>query len=85
MVFRWIPRCDYTKSDWEMWTVVVLDDNEEYESRSSIPCGKALCSLDRRAPVPGLVSHETPKAEGFRTVPFRTFHSSVELVKDKCF
>ena len=25
-------RCDYTKSDWEMWTVV-LDDNEEYRKQ----------------------------------------------------
>ena len=35
-------RCDYTKSDWEMWTVV-LDDNEEYRKQIIHTMWKALC------------------------------------------
>ena len=75
-------RCDYTKSDWEMWTVV-LDDNEEYRKQIIHTMWKALCSLDRRAPFPDWYHTETPKAEGFqnRTVQGGTFHSPVELVK----
>ena len=58
-------RCDYTKSDWEMWTVV-LDDNEEYRKQIIHTMWKALCSLDRRAPFPDWYHTETPKAEGFQ-------------------
>ena len=58
-------RCDYTKSDWEMWTAV-LDDNEEYRKQIIHTMWKALCSLDRRAPFPDWYHTETPKAEGFQ-------------------
>ena len=58
-------RCDYTKSDWEMWTVV-LDDNEEYRSQIIHTMWEALCSLDRRAPFPDWYHTETPKAEAFQ-------------------
>ena len=58
-------RCDYTKSDWEMWTVV-LDDNEEYRKQIIHTMWKALCSLDRRAPFPDWYHTETPVAECFQ-------------------
>lgn len=58
-------RCDYTKSDWEMWTAV-LTENETYRSAIIDTMWEALCSLDRRAPFPDWYHTEKAVAEGFQ-------------------
>ena len=58
-------RCDYTKSDWEMWTVM-LDDNEEYRNQIIHTMWEALCHMDRRAPFPDWYHTEAPVAECFQ-------------------
>ena len=55
-------RCDYTKSDWEMWTVM-LDDNEEYRNQIIHTMWEALCHMDRRAALPGLVPHRSAQSQ----------------------
>lgn len=79
-------RCDYTKSDWEMWTVV-LDVTRNTESRSSIPCGRLSAAWTAELRSRTGITRKRQKQKASRTVPFRgTFHSPVELVKkDKCF
>ena len=58
-------RCDYTKSDWEMWTVM-LDDNEEYRNQIIHTMWEALCHMDRRVPFPDWYHTEAPVAECFQ-------------------
>lgn len=58
-------RCDYTKSDWEMWSTV-LCDHKEYRDKVIHTIWEALCNMDRRAPFPDWYHTEKPRAEGFQ-------------------
>ena len=58
-------RCEYPKSDWEMWTVM-LDDNEEYRNQIIHTMWEALCHMDRRVPFPDWYHTEAPVAECFQ-------------------
>lgn len=58
-------RCDYTKSDWEMWTTM-LTDNVEYRDKIIDTMWEAVCDMDRRAPFPDWYHTEKAVAEGFQ-------------------
>ncbi|NCB92251.1 MAG: DUF4965 domain-containing protein [Clostridia bacterium] len=58
-------RCDYTKSDWEMWTVT-LSENEEYRRAIIDAMWDAVCDMDRRAPFPDWYHTEKAVAECFQ-------------------
>lgn len=58
-------RCDYTKSDWEMWTTM-LTDNVEYRDKIIDTMWAAVCDMDRRAPFPDWYHTEKAVAEGFQ-------------------
>lgn len=58
-------RCDYTKSDWEMWTTM-LTDNVEYRDQIIDTMWAAVCDMDRRAPFPDWYHTEKAVAEGFQ-------------------
>lgn len=58
-------RCDYTKSDWEMWSAA-LTDNMEYKTRIIETMWEAICDMDRRAPFPDWYHTEKAVAEGFQ-------------------
>lgn len=58
-------RCDYTKSDWEMWTTM-LTDNVEYRDQIIDTMWQAVCDMDRRAPFPDWYHTEKAVAEGFQ-------------------
>lgn len=58
-------RCDYTKSDWEMWTAV-LTENETYRNAIIDTMWEAVCAMDRRAPFPDWYHTEKAVAEGFQ-------------------
>ncbi|MBS6194054.1 MAG: DUF4965 domain-containing protein [Clostridiales bacterium] len=58
-------RCDYTKSDWEMWSAV-LTDNEEYRNKIIDTMWDAQCAMDKRAPLPDWYHTEKAVAEGFQ-------------------
>lgn len=58
-------RCDYTKSDWEMWSAA-LSDCPEYRERIIETMWKAMCGMDRRAPFPDWYHTEKAVAEGFQ-------------------
>ena len=80
-------RCDYTKSDWEMWTVM-LDDNEEYRNQIIHTMWEALCHMDRRVPFPDWYHTEAPVAECFqnRTVQgglFIVFSGIGDIIVEK--
>ena len=68
-------RCDYTKSDWEMWTVM-LDDNEEYRNQIIHTMWEALCQYGSQSALPGLVPHRSARRRSAsRTGPFRAASS----------
>lgn len=58
-------RCDYSKSDWMMWTTV-LTDNAEYREKVIDCMWEAMCNMDRRAPFPDWYHTEKPIAECFQ-------------------
>jgi hypothetical protein len=58
-------RCDYTKSDWEMWTTVLTDDTA-YRKQIIDTMWQAMCDMDRRAPLPDWYHTEEASAEGFQ-------------------
>lgn len=58
-------RCDYTKSDWQMWSAV-LADNEEYRRRIIHSMWETMCNMDQRVPFSDWYHTETPRYVGFQ-------------------